>query len=192
MKQRIIKPRERVLETVSKLFHKQGYNATGINQIVEESGVVKSSVYQIFGSKEEIAIAYLNERHDFWFRGLNSFISSSQGIMAKLMAAFDYISFMNKNEDYQGCAFLNFLVEIPAENIAIREVIVGHKNELRYFFHNLLLNTGIDANHIYLLFEGAIMESKLFREEWPIDTAKSIIQSIYIKQNGTEISFATV
>jgi len=192
MKQRIIKPRERVLETVSKLFYQQGYNATGINQIVEESGVVKSSVYQIFGSKEEIAIAYLNERHDFWFQGLNTFISSSQGIMSRLMAAFDYICFMNNKEDFQGCAFLNFLSEISQENVAIRQVIIRHKTDLRYFFHTLLLDTGIDPNYIYILFEGAILESKLFREQWPVDTAKSIIQSIYIKQNGAKISFTAV
>src|SRR6202012_6128303 len=43
-----------VIETASRLFYKQGYVNTGINQIIEESGVVKSSLYQRFRAEEEI------------------------------------------------------------------------------------------------------------------------------------------
>ena len=78
MRENSSKPRQRVLETVARLFHQQGYNATGVNQIVTESGVVKSSVYQNFGSKEGIAIAYLNERHRYWFKSLYDHIAGKE------------------------------------------------------------------------------------------------------------------
>ena len=51
--------RQTVIDTASRLFYKQGYANTGINQIIEESGVVKSSLYTAFRTKEDILMAYL-------------------------------------------------------------------------------------------------------------------------------------
>lgn len=49
--------RDMILETASRLFQRQGYNGTGINQIIEESGTPKGSLYYHFpNGKEEIAI----------------------------------------------------------------------------------------------------------------------------------------
>jgi AcrR family transcriptional regulator len=44
-------PRERILERASILFHHQGYNSTGINQIISEANVAKASFYQHFQNK---------------------------------------------------------------------------------------------------------------------------------------------
>ncbi|MFT6754704.1 MAG: AcrR family transcriptional regulator, partial [Urechidicola sp.] len=47
--------KERIIATASDLFYNQGYNQTGINQIISEAGVAKASLYQHFRSKEDIA-----------------------------------------------------------------------------------------------------------------------------------------
>ena len=49
------------------MFHKQGFNSTGINQIIEEAKVAKASFYQHFKSKEDLCVAFLEKRHSFWF-----------------------------------------------------------------------------------------------------------------------------
>ena len=51
--------RRKILETASRLFYLQGYNATGINQIIEESGVAKATLYEHYRSKEDLLLAYL-------------------------------------------------------------------------------------------------------------------------------------
>ena len=61
-------PKERILETAYKLFYAQGYNVTGINQILEESGVAKASLYQHFGSKEDLGIEYIKQVREDWFQ----------------------------------------------------------------------------------------------------------------------------
>ncbi|WP_258728416.1 TetR/AcrR family transcriptional regulator [Bacillus atrophaeus] len=49
--------REKILHTASRLFQLQGYHATGLNQIVKESGAPKGSLYHFFpNGKEELAI----------------------------------------------------------------------------------------------------------------------------------------
>jgi AcrR family transcriptional regulator len=44
--------RERILQTAFKLFHEQGYHATGVAAIVREAGVNPGSMYHAFASKE--------------------------------------------------------------------------------------------------------------------------------------------
>lgn len=49
--------RDKILETASRLFQLQGYHATGLNQIIKESGSPKGSLYYYFPKgKEELAI----------------------------------------------------------------------------------------------------------------------------------------
>ena len=51
------KSRQKILETAADLFKSQGYHATGLNQIIKESGAPKGSIYHYFpGGKEELAI----------------------------------------------------------------------------------------------------------------------------------------
>ncbi|SDD01874.1 TetR/AcrR family transcriptional regulator, lmrAB and yxaGH operons repressor [Terribacillus halophilus] len=49
--------KELILCTASELFQRQGYHGTGLNQIIEESGAPKGSLYYHFpNGKEEIAV----------------------------------------------------------------------------------------------------------------------------------------
>jgi AcrR family transcriptional regulator len=170
-------PKERILETVSVLFHKQGYNATGINQIIEEAKVAKASFYQHFKSKEDLCVAFLNERHDFWFNALEKFTLNEKDSKSKVGASFDFLIFMNQNENFRGCSFLNILSEIPSDNVKILTVIQSHKTDLRNYFKNILVNDLI-ADHVYLLFESCIIESQLFKSNELIEQSKKIIQTL--------------
>ncbi|MBN1243442.1 MAG: TetR/AcrR family transcriptional regulator [Spirochaetales bacterium] len=49
--------RERIVETAMRLFEERGYHATGIAELVKESGAPRGSVYFHFpGGKEQIAV----------------------------------------------------------------------------------------------------------------------------------------
>lgn len=170
-------PRQRILETAFTLFHRQGYNSTGINQIIADSNVAKASFYQHFKSKEDLCVEFLNKRHFYWFEQLNLFTSKSRTNKTKILSSFDFLIFMNETENYRGCSFLNILSEIPTDNTKILDVIQSHKNDLRQYFKTLVLEKET-ANHIYLLFESALIESQLFRNQWAVNNAKSIVSNL--------------
>ncbi|MGX1433693.1 TetR/AcrR family transcriptional regulator, lmrAB and yxaGH operons repressor [Cytobacillus horneckiae] len=53
--------RENILSAATRLFHIQGYHATGLNQILKESGAPKGSLYYHFpNGKEQLAIEAVN------------------------------------------------------------------------------------------------------------------------------------
>lgn len=170
-------PRERILERAFVLFHHQGYNSTGINQIISEANVAKASFYQHFKSKDDLCIEFLNVRHKYWFNNLSDFTSKSESMKGKVLEAFEFIIHMNKRENFRGCSFLNILSEISKEQEGILNVIQAHKNDLRVFFSQLIEDELL-ATHIYLLFESSIIESPLFKSNEIVNKAKAIVNII--------------
>lgn len=170
-------PRERIIETTFQLFVRQGYNSTGINQIISEAEVARASFYQHFKSKEDLCVEFLNVRHEYWFSELNLFLADENEPKAKTIKAFDFLVHMNAMENFRGCSFLNILSEIPMDNIKILSVIQSHKADLRNFFSELLNNDEL-SDHIYMLFESSIIESQLFRSNELIEKSKKIVTNL--------------
>ena len=56
--------RERLLAAANELFYDEGVHTVGIDRIIEQAGVAKASLYNTFGSKDELVRAYLQARHD--------------------------------------------------------------------------------------------------------------------------------
>ncbi|ASK32041.1 TetR family transcriptional regulator [Chryseobacterium sp. T16E-39] len=170
-------PKDRIVATTMKLFSMQGYNSTGINQIISEANVAKASFYVHFKSKEDLCVEFLNVRHEYWFKELEDFIALKSGYKAKVIAAFDFLIYMNQKENFRGCSFLNILSEIPMDNIKILDVIQHHKLDLRNYFRELLSKNEI-SDHIYMLFESCIIESQLFKSNELIEKSKKIITKL--------------
>lgn len=170
-------PRHRIIETTFELFAKQGYNSTGINQIISESKVARASFYQYFKSKEDLCVEFLNVRHEYWFKELNNFLLGEKDPKSKTIKAFDFLVYMNEKENFRGCSFLNILSEIQMDNTKILSVIQSHKADLRNYFSELIKDD-ILSDHIYMLFESSIMESQVFKSNELIEKSKKIVTNL--------------
>lgn len=171
--------RERVIETASELFYNQGYNQTGINQIIEEAGVAKASLYAHFKSKEDIAVAYLTERHTMWMGKLEACTSKSENSKNKILGCFNYLIEWLTEVDFRGCGWQNIITDLPCGHDKIKAQALYHKNELRLWVKRQLKETGqYDENYIedlgdqiLILIEGAIILSQIQKNDWPIKSA---------------------
>lgn len=108
---------EKVLRTAVRLFYRQGYPNTGVNQIIEESGVAKSTFYQWYPSKDDLAMAYLNHYGEMLTSRLSRLLDRSRSIRefyrrwGRILRR-DVIAF----GEYHGCPFLNFAAQIHPGN----------------------------------------------------------------------------
>jgi len=175
--------KERIIETASDLFYTQGYNQTGINQIILEAGVAKASMYQHFRSKEDVAVAYLQERHINWMADLKSFVSTEKTNTDKVIRSFDYLQTWLSKVDYRGCGFQNIMCDLPKDHQKIKDQVVLHKNDIKELVLSLLQeeeeeNQAGLCNELLVLLEGAIILSQIQKNNWPIIAAKNTAKKL--------------
>lgn len=172
--------KEHILNTASNLFYDNGYNLIGINEIIEKSGIAKATLYNHFKTKEDILIAYLDKMDRELMVTLQAFVDKKKKGNAKLIAVLEFLQDFFKQKNFNGCWCIRSLAEVPQENDKVREKIRQNKNQLLQFIIQLVnenkpkLNKNQQsslAHHLYLLYEGAVTESHLHDDIWPIEEA---------------------
>jgi AcrR family transcriptional regulator len=168
--------RQNIIDTASRLFYKQGYVNTGINQIIEESGVVKSTLYTAFRTKEDILMEYLVTTGAATDLAFKSASEKGKNPKEKVLAIFDFMIDMVQGDEYYGCNFLNLISEIPVEAERVVKQIQKQKNGVRNLFSAILEPIGKQelADELYILFEGALIANKVHHAVWPVEKSKNI------------------
>ena len=170
--------RDSIVSTASRLFYKQGYSNTGINQIIEEAGIAKSTLYQWFPSKEDLLLVYLEETGKTTMEGLRNAAAGGSTPKEKILAIFDHLAGLVDRPEFYGCHFLNIVYEMPDGDQRARVQIKKQKDSVRSLFFELLSPVRQEplADEIYTLFEGALIGHKIHNEIWPILSAKNTIR----------------
>ncbi|HLK28627.1 MAG TPA: TetR/AcrR family transcriptional regulator [Puia sp.] len=171
--------REQIVSTADRLFYKQGYNLTGINQIIEEAGVAKASLYYHFPSKEDLCVAYLKRRYEKWSAMLTRFLDGITDPKEAIIKCFECRSEYLLENDFSGCSYIRIIAEMPQRSAKINKQAILNKEKQRQFFteqvkklkkiHGASVNDF--ANTIFLLFDGATVQCQVYRELSPIDNA---------------------
>jgi AcrR family transcriptional regulator len=113
--------RERILTTAYRLFTRRGIRAVGTDEVIARSGVAKATLYRHFPSKNDLVSAVLQRREELWTLGLVEQQSRLRGDTPEeqLLAIFDvFHDWFQKQEDYDGCSFINVLLELGAAHPA--------------------------------------------------------------------------
>ncbi len=172
--------KERIIATASRLFYEEGYNQTGINQIIEEADVAKASMYKHFRSKEDIAVAYLQRRHALWTQNMLAHVAAQNTPKARVIGCFDYLVDWLGTVGYRGCSWQNIITDLPADHHKIPEQARLHKNELRAWLIQQLQSEGTYGetrakdlgDQVMVLIEGAIILTQIEKDVWPVRSAK--------------------
>jgi AcrR family transcriptional regulator len=111
---RRIPARERLLAAADELFYEHGINTVGIDRVIEHAGVAKASLYDCFGSKEELIRAYLNGRGAKRQARLAERMAQQETARDKILSAFDVLAEVVAQPNYRGCAFQKASAEAVA------------------------------------------------------------------------------
>jgi len=129
---RTIRPRERILEAAYDLFAANGVNQVGIDTILGKSRCAKASLYSSFGSKVDLAIAFLDKREAIWTRQwLETEVNRrASDPKERLLAIFDVFDGWFGKKAFEGCSFINVLLESPADS-PVRRAAAVHLCKIR-------------------------------------------------------------
>jgi AcrR family transcriptional regulator len=163
--------RDKILETASALFYKNGVRAVGVDLVVEKAGVAKTSLYRHFGTKDDLVAAFL-EREDlnFWATWDHIAQHHADDARAELDAQLEWIGERAGKPDYRGCPQINVAAEFPEEGHPARKVATAHKREMRRRLQGVAERLGVDApeqlaGELAVLINGAFVSTSLFEQD---------------------------
>lgn len=171
-------PKERILETAATLFFERGYELVGVNELIEKSGVAKSTFYQHFPSKEKLCVEWLRLEANESDASARELLQSPLKPLEKVAKKFDGLRQFLAQSDYRGCPFSNTASVMINDNEA-RTVVRQYKDNARFFWQALALQIQPDppkakalGDGLFLLISGAVTEAQNAKSTWPVDSAK--------------------
>jgi len=154
--------REHLIEVAAELFNRFGYHAAGVDRVIAEAGIAKTTLYRHFPSKEDLIVAVL-KRIDEQFRDdmRASVDRAARDPKQKLLATFDFLEAWFKDKSFYGCPFISAASEYCERGSPVFQEVSIHKRLLVAYFEELARAANLDqpqrvAEEINLLQEGAI------------------------------------
>jgi AcrR family transcriptional regulator len=156
--------RERLVTAAYELFSRHGVQAVGVDAIIERSGVARQTLYRHFGSKQELVLAFLERREEVWTYGwLAAEVQRREhDPRGRLLAIFDVFDEWFRDPEFEGCSFINVLLEHPAPDHPLHQAAAGYLARIRNFLRGLAADAGIAdpggfARQWHILMKGSIV-----------------------------------
>jgi TetR/AcrR family transcriptional regulator, lmrAB and yxaGH operons repressor len=113
--------RDRLIRTTSRLLRKQGYGATGLNQVMAEAQAPKGSMYFHFpGGKEELAAAAVDYFAERVTQRLENGLAAADTVGEAVAAFFDeYIEHLDRTDFSEGCAVATVALDAASAHEAL-------------------------------------------------------------------------
>jgi AcrR family transcriptional regulator len=158
--------RERLLAAAYELFSRRGVQAVGIDAIIERSGVARQTMYRHFASKQELVLAFLERRDEVWTRRwLQAEVQRrATDPQERLLAIFDVFDEWFRTPEFEGCSFINVMLEHPDPNHPVHRAAAAYLAGIRHFLEDLGRRAGIAdadgfAREWQILMKGSIVAS---------------------------------
>jgi AcrR family transcriptional regulator len=157
--------RERLLDAANELFYAEGVQTVGIDRIIERAGVAKASLYNLFGSKEELVAAYLASRHDRTSGRLTRAMDQVDDPRQKILAVFESQAQQYQQPGFNGCAFIAATTEAPSEGL-VEQAADRFRAWMRAMFTDLAEQAGAAepgslGRQLHLLYDGAGVSGRM-------------------------------
>ncbi len=167
MAKRQSKKRDQLVEKALELFLLQGFHATGIQQILDEAGIAKMTLYKHFESKEQLVLAAIGVYGERMRNGLMSGVDElAEEAGEKLLAVFDVVDERIQDERFMGCLLINAAAEYGKHDDGVHVVASHHKKLVKAYLRGLASMAGARgpaalADRLFMLLDGAVVNAQV-------------------------------
>jgi AcrR family transcriptional regulator len=178
--------RERILRTASELFYREGTRAVGVDLIVAQAGVAKTTLYRHFPTKDDLIEAFLRrEDEDFWRQWDSVATAHTDSPKGELEAQLQWIGERIARPGYRGCPQINIAAEYSAESHPARKVAVAHKSELRRRLSKIARAMHLSdpdgfALKLSIVIDGALSSGRVLHDEGPARFLNSVARTLLV------------
>jgi AcrR family transcriptional regulator len=156
--------RDRILASAYELFARRGIRAVGIDEVIQRAGVAKATLYRHFASKDDLVLAFLQQREQLWTKDWVEAEARRRGDTPEeqLLAIFDLFDEWFHREDFEGCSFINVLLEMNDRATRIGRASAVHLANIRSIIRELATEAGLRdperfAHSWHILMKGSIV-----------------------------------
>ena len=122
------KKRQHLLNVASDLFNRLGYRGAGIDQLIDEAGIAKTTLYRYFKSKEDLIVAVLQLIDEQYRNDMRQAVDARAGSpRQKLLATFDFLEVWFKDAEFYGCPFMGAAAEYNDRSHPVFQQAILHK-----------------------------------------------------------------
>jgi AcrR family transcriptional regulator len=159
--------RQRLLDAAGELFYRQGIGAVGVDLVSKAAGVSKRTLYQQFGSKDELVAASLDQAGQSiiaYYLPPDDAQSAARPAREQILAVFNGQRDWSATTEFRGCPFINAATELADPQHPARGVARAYKLQLRDFFAAQAERGGAAdpqqlADQLLVVFDGAIVQA---------------------------------
>jgi AcrR family transcriptional regulator len=158
--------RERILNSAYELFSRRGIRDVGIDEVIDRADVAKATLYRHFRSKDDLVRAFLEQREQLWTRKWVEAEARQRGETPaeQLLAIFDLFHEWFQRDDFEGCSFVNVLLEIGNLDHPVGRASADYLENIRSVVRTLAQEAGLrdpDAFALswHILMKGSIVQA---------------------------------
>lgn len=155
-------PKKDVLVEVAEgLFDRYGFHGTGIDRLVQDSGVARMTLYKHFPTKNALVRAVLERRDERFWTYINDGVATREQDGPAWLTVFDVLGNWLEAEGSQGSLLLRALAEFSGHDVTVAGDAAFRCRASGAWFEGRLEAAGIDRPaergwDLALLFEGAV------------------------------------
>mgnify|MGYP003121605210 FL=1 len=174
--------REQVLKCARELFEREGFHATGVDRILEKAGVAKMTLYNNFGSKDQLIVEVLNQSSEIMIGRMKEHaLAASNDSYEQILAIFRTLGDSYQDPDFCGCMFQAAVAEFPDHDSAPAQAALAHHRRLTEIFLELCTKAGLKnpeelSRKLALLSSGASCVARQTKARTPADDALCIAE----------------
>ena len=152
--------RDRLLDAAGELFYREGTVAVGVDRVCQQAKVSKRSLYQLFGTKDELVAAALRRFGDSLLPLYLPPAGDSRSPRERIVAVFDWLDQASASPGFAGCPFVNTAVELKDGDHPGTGVARAYKQRLTDFFESEAAAAGaadpaLLAQQLTIAFDGS-------------------------------------
>ena len=161
MRRKSIETRQQIIEAAYTLFYQSGFIRTGVDAIAEAAGITKRTLYQHFGSKDDLIEAVLGCQHQMALERIRQWADQISGKPERMVTAlFEKLAQWAGGSEWKGSGFTRAAVEfVDLPGHPARKAARLHKERVEKHLAEKFTEQGLDgaaqvAREVLLLIEG--------------------------------------
>ena len=173
--------RERLLEAANELFYDEGVHTVGIDRVIERAGVAKASLYNAFGSKDELVRAYLEGRHARITARITRYLERYSDPRDRLLGVFEAQGEVFAEPGFRGCAFVSASAESPGEGVS--RAADDYRGWVRGLLTGLAREAGAPdperlGRQLHMIYDGASLSARMDHDPSASATARAAAEAL--------------